>query len=611
MRADNIQAAASGGLRINAKTGSFTDSLRKGDSIRAQVTSSDNGVLTLKTDKGQIFTASQDFAKNVSVGDKLLLDVTSKDNGMLTLSVREPEEALEDKPATKAGGDAQNAQNTNLVRDFSDRSLLQFAAKLSELNLPVNEKTAAMMKKLMASNPNMTLEQAAFLAANKLADDGPMQKAAMDTLTENVKTDALLGKIIQMLEDAGFEKVPQAGKNINQAAEQAPESAQKQAAAGTTGEAAIKDSAQKAPLTKFFEQLGLKIGADTAQGASGASHPNSIIPQSDTILQSTNSTKNAEILQKDNITQNISPNQTAETPEAAKNNAALGAADTQKSETDASLQKAAAGAETIKSGAQAPSPAAAGSAPTAGTIAQVLSQIPEFKGTPPEALQKFSNMLLGVAAESAEAMAKGGPENLAATFEKLFTKIQTDDPALGAKLAQAKDELFARLSIMQEVVSAGGTSAGAELVDTTGRLLNHVRLLNNIDQFMYMQLPIIMQEEKKTVEMFLFKRKGGRKPDPENVNILLALDLENMGRCEAFLNIRNKDISVKMKVDGQRQKDFFSENTVLLHNMLDQSGFKLTGTDISVKEENTTLLTAMLALENFTTSGTRGIDFYH
>ena len=595
MRAENIKAAASGGLKITAKPGSFTDSLRKGDTVRAQVISNDNGMLTLKTDKGQTFSASLGIAKNLAAGDKLLLDVTAKSGGMLTLSVREPEETYEGKNFSKTG---ENAESIRLVRDFNDRSLLPYAVKLSQMNLPVSEKTAAMMKNLIDANPNMTLEQAAFLAANKLADGGALQKAALDMLAENVKTDALIGKIIKLLEGTGFEKISEAGKDANQSAAEPPQAASTEKA----GETGVKDSLQNAPLTKFFEQIGLQIGPNLKPVAGQVSHSAPIIPQSDTVLQSVNLTKFPEFFQNNSILQNISQNHDSKIAETARENSQFGSVNPQTLDASESLQKTLNNPEMLNLDARLASPA--------GVVAHVLSQIPQFKGTPPEILQKFSDMLLGVAAESAELTAKGGAENLSAMFEKLFTKIQTDDPTLGAKLAEAKNELFARLSIMQEAMAAADSSSKAELLDTTGRLINHVRLLNNIDQFMYMQLPVILAEEKKTVELYLFKRKGGRKPDPENVNILLSLDLENMGRCEAFLNIKGKDVSVKMKVAGKEQKDFLGENIVLLHNMLDQNGFKLTGTDISFSEENVTLLTAMLALENYTAGSARSIDFY-
>ena len=66
-----------------------------------------------------------------------------------------------------------------------------------------------------------------------------------------------------------------------------------------------------------------------------------------------------------------------------------------------------------------------------------------------------------------------------------------------------------------------------ELIEQTQKLLNHIKAFNAIDQYIYSQIPILLNGEYRTAELYFFrKRKGGRKIDPENVKILLALDLK-------------------------------------------------------------------------------------
>jgi len=118
-----------------------------------------------------------------------------------------------------------------------------------------------------------------------------------------------------------------------------------------------------------------------------------------------------------------------------------------------------------------------------------------------------------------------------------------------------------------------------------------------------------MSEERKTADLYVFKRKGGKRTDPDNVNILMAIDLEFMGHWEALINIKNKEVSIQMEVPSDAEKDHFNSNTVMLHELLSEAGFKLVSTNIKISEEETTVLTALSAFDRYS-GGKQGIiDF--
>jgi len=253
--------------------------------------------------------------------------------------------------------------------------------------------------------------------------------------------------------------------------------------------------------------------------------------------------------------------------------------------------------------------------PSLGSVvASLLSEIPEFGGTSPAALERFSEMLLrvagetGVAADGAEAIKD--TELLAAQLDRLFTRIGRNDADAGARLREAREELFARLTLIEEAISRAAQPARAEMLQQTQKLMDHVRLLNSIDQFVYMQLPVQLSEQRRAAELYVFKRKGGKRADPDNVNILLAIDLENMGHWEALLNIKGKEVSINMEVAGEAEKEHFSENTVMLHEMLSEEGYKLVSTSIKLFEKETTPLTALTAFDRYTGGRQGAIDFW-
>jgi len=243
-----------------------------------------------------------------------------------------------------------------------------------------------------------------------------------------------------------------------------------------------------------------------------------------------------------------------------------------------------------------------------GAIAQILSELPEFRGTPVPALERFSNMLLRVAGDAANILG-GDAAKLAILLDKLFTRIDKSDRGAGERLRNARQELYTHLALIEEEVSHASHPAKTEMHEQMRRLMDHVRLFSNVDQFAYMQLPVKFRDERKAAELYVFKRKGGKRADPENVNILLALDLQNMGHWEALINFRNKDVSIRMEVPGEKEKEHFGENTVMLHEMLAEAGFKLVSTDIKLTEKVTTPLTALSSFERYARGRSGMIDF--
>jgi len=532
----------------------------------------------------------------------------------------------------------------SLVRSFEDKSLAPYAAKLAELNMPVTEESARAMRDILSQNPKLSMDEAAFLASNKLTGDDSLMKAALDVLSGGDKTDAMIAKLLSSL-----------GEN--------PLSG--------SGQGAIHVSAQNtATLTEFItlivkstSSLGTIITQPDDNMQLNVKNTEEFFAK--TVENTPNNTQNAEIstqnttpgiannpqmVQTQNIPQDETlaqePTQTGQPEQGAQSTQAGTLAGEGPSQSQNIVQgeaqvlneaadKPAGDVKNpqIQEGEALPKEQQAQSAQpdkadnpqqaaktTSSTVAKILSQVPEFKGTPQSALERFSNMLLRVAGDTeaasgtdkaSQADADKDTKMLAAQLEKMFTKIGKNDENAGMRLREAREELFARLSLIEEEISRATGPEKTQLLSQTQKLMDHVRLLNNIDQFTYLQLPVQLREERKSAELYVFKRKGGKRADPDNVNILLAIDLEFMGHWEALLNIKGKDVYINMEVQGEAEKNHFIENTVMLHEMLKEEGFKLVNTNIKISEEETTPLTALLALDRYTGGHQGKIDFFY
>ena len=632
MRIDASQILAQGGIKVKAGTDSIVGPLKEGDVIRAEVLSGDKGTVVMKTEGGQVFKAKLEADIVLAPGDKVLLEVTGKDKG-LSLHYNVADDAPEE--ATWQSG---------RPRAAADKSLAPYLAKLAEMNMPVSETAARLMRELTALNPGMTLEEAAFIASNKLTGDEGLMRAALALLASGEKTDAMIARLLMLLtltetgepgnlqsagttlaefgvegrapEDLMFtDAAPSPGSPSAPAASSALNSApQAQALIGNSAPQAQTLIGNSAPQTlagnsapqaqTLTDLLALILGGTAETGGNHGQGNVSIQPsfpmiiaQDNIIMQSTNVENVQEIIKNgENMLEQRVVN--------AENSSFI-------------LSQIPEPANSASDGRTLGVPGTNENIPGAGTdlsfinsrLSMLLAAIPEFQGAPPQALERFSNMLLRVAAENA--ITPGGDtEKLEAQLEKLFTRIGKADADAGTRLRIARQELYTRLALIEEAISRAAPPARAEMQEQTHKLMEYVRLLNNIDQFAYMQLPVQFGEDRRAAELYLFKKKGGRKPDPENVNILLALDLEHMGHWESLMNIRKKDVSMQMEVRGEREKEHFRENTVMLHELLAEAGFKLVNTGVTCSKKETTPQTALSSLERHTTGKSGTIDFW-
>ena len=699
MRINTSQLPENSILQVRTRAGVFTNSLDEGDIIKAEVLSGEKGSVVMRADGGQVFRARLDSGVTISRGEEVFLQVTGKEEGVLFLALREQQQA----------GDAEKL--SALTREFEDKSLAPFAGRLAQLGMPVSEESARVMRDLMARYPDLTPDEAAFIAANKLYGDEDVLNAAIAFLSDGEKTDAMIEKMLELLSASGTSAAsPDTAQLLSDAthlpldAAQLPsESAAQNVHVHNDQEATltgflslIKVLAERAadiyitdlesdariisqsesslqfrndvnveensqnvvsrleqPMPELqsqavFSSINGESGpltgaqgpgdlqgeagmqAENASGYMSAGGSSAAISSSPDLIIGSYDAESAAaagsaVIENDagaaNAAAAASADGAANTAAAANATATTAAA---AATADAAAEVTTAGAATADAatvagaevttagaataGAAAADAAIADSANAAGQGAALQSQfytllasLPEFRGTPMSALERFSDMMLRVASDGIYDDS-ADTEKLSDLLIKLFTRIDRDGTSSGEKLRHAKEELFARLSLIEEAISRAAPSAKGEMTELTRRLMDHVRLQSSIDQFAYMQLPVIIGQERKTAELFLFRRKGGgRKIDPDNVNILLAIDLEHLGHWEALLNIRHRDVSVRMEVPGASEKDYFNRNTVLLHKMLEEAGFRLVSTDITFSGEKTTLLNALTVLDRLST----------
>jgi hypothetical protein len=182
---------------------------------------------------------------------------------------------------------------------------------------------------------------------------------------------------------------------------------------------------------------------------------------------------------------------------------------------------------------------------------------------------------------------------------ELFVQMDRGETAeSGEALAKAAGSQKASLSrLALEIENAGG-AANPETSRQLNTVSGHVRLLNDISQYICQQIPVRLAGKNRTVELYVLNRgKRGKRINAENANMLIALDTENMGRVEALVNISRKNLRLSIGVEHPWLVGHVNAYTADLGNALKEIGYRLSDLRAQVIGRAVDPLTVMQAVE--------------
>lgn len=108
-------------------------------------------------------------------------------------------------------------------------------------------------------------------------------------------------------------------------------------------------------------------------------------------------------------------------------------------------------------------------------------------------------------------------------------------------------------------------------IDNAFRFFNQVTTYDSI-----LQLPLKINREDSTGELYVMKRKNGRKKlDTENFTLFLSLKTSSLGLVESFLNATKKRITISFRVEDENLVKLVKDNYKALYDGLYEKGFIL------------------------------------
>lgn len=191
--------------------------------------------------------------------------------------------------------------------------------------------------------------------------------------------------------------------------------------------------------------------------------------------------------------------------------------------------------------------------------------------------------------------------------EQLFF-ASLDRPEGAKALKQAGEQLLSRLEMFKSHAESNGYNA-ANAVSEMDKLIGGLRLLQDIDRYYYMQIPVLTGGRPSTAELYVFsKKRGAKKRYSDSTTILLVLDMGNLGHVEALVSINKSSISIRFELPDEEIAKFIRERTTALYNMVSGSGYHLSGISFQTGAQSVTPLTALKIAEQDISPGHQRIN---
>ncbi len=116
-----------------------------------------------------------------------------------------------------------------------------------------------------------------------------------------------------------------------------------------------------------------------------------------------------------------------------------------------------------------------------------------------------------------------------------------------------------------------------EVKSTLVNLRENIDFIRQINQHNnYLQLPLIVNGEQSTADMYVFKdKKRGKNIDPNNATILLALDLKSLGHLESLISVSQKTVNITFRIENMHISEILKNHSPALGSALEAKGYRL------------------------------------
>lgn len=122
----------------------------------------------------------------------------------------------------------------------------------------------------------------------------------------------------------------------------------------------------------------------------------------------------------------------------------------------------------------------------------------------------------------------------------------------------------------------GNSEIGSSLSQQAGDMRQNMDFMQMLNQmFSYVQIPLKLKEQNAHSELYVYTKKRALKEHPENISVLLHLDLEKLGPLDIYVALQQTDVTAKFYLPDKVSRNLFRDNIGELKNALQQKGYSV------------------------------------
>lgn len=144
-------------------------------------------------------------------------------------------------------------------------------------------------------------------------------------------------------------------------------------------------------------------------------------------------------------------------------------------------------------------------------------------------------------------------------------KVQEFYPKMEAQLSSLENLIRSNLSGEDSEHFAGQAK---DMQDN----IEFMKSLNSM--FSCMQLPLKLSEQAAHGDLYVYTKKESMKKNPDNLRVLLHLDLEHLGSMDVHITKNGNHIDAKFYLEDKAAQSLVQANTSLLADALAQKGYR-------------------------------------
>lgn len=183
-------------------------------------------------------------------------------------------------------------------------------------------------------------------------------------------------------------------------------------------------------------------------------------------------------------------------------------------------------------------------------------------------------------------------EVLEKVFNKFFVKLNDSHSKENLSVKNIYKEIYRKTELIKQVLEQAEFSNKAEVLRNIDNLQSNLRFLNELNNnATYIQIPLNIINKNHTGELYILKKKPGKKSiNINDVSLFISLDTVNLGQVDSLVNINKKNVSINIRAESKEIINFIKKNYTALYNILSEKGYKLIDIKYRVIEEKISIL---------------------